>query len=189
MLKWFEFTDEVKNLDIYKRLEDKQGTYDIAHLRRDDISCPQYNQNNPQNYSVISKNAYLKTFDKFGFDPNKVEWTTDDWSGKWGVGKPEHKSAGWTYPVGSHDIPDIIFDWLPDFLRLYFARTIFRANSSFSWVAAFLSPTAEVYSPVLGTRKIYKGEKDEVMYEFVKGNHPHWFNYKGHSCSEIVFGP
>ena len=189
MLKWFEFTDEVKNLDIYKRLEDKQGTYDIAHLRRDDISCPQYNQNNPQNYSVISKNAYLKTFDKFGFDPNKVEWTTDDWSGKWGVGKPEHKAAGWTYPVGSHDIPDIIFDWLPDFLRLYFARTIFRANSSFSWVAAFLSPTAEVYSPVLGTRKIYKGEKDEVEYEFVKGNHPHWFNYKGHSCSEIVFGP
>ena len=57
MLKWFEFTDEVKNLDIYKRLEDKQGTYDIAHLRRDDISCPQYNQNNPQNYSVISKNV------------------------------------------------------------------------------------------------------------------------------------
>ena len=54
-------------------------------------------------------------------------------------------------------------------------------------MGAFLSPTAEVYSPVLGTRKIYKGEKDEVEYEFVKGNHPHWFNYKGHSCSEIVF--
>lgn len=189
MLKWFEFTDEIKNLDIYKRLEDKQGTYDIAHLRRDDISCPQYNKNNPQNYSVISKNSYLKTFDKFGFDPNKVEWTTDDWSGKWGVGKPEHKSAGWTYPVGSHEVPDIIFDWLPDFLRLYFARTIFRANSSFSWVAAFLSPTADVYSPVLSTRKIYKGERDEVEYEFVKGNHPHWFNYQGHSCSEITFSP
>ena len=75
---------------------------------------------------------------------------------------------------------------MPDFLRLYFARTIFRANSSFSWVGMFLSPTAEVYSPVLRTRKIYKGEKDEVEYEFVKGNHPHWFNYKG-SCSEIVF--
>ena len=37
MLNWLQFSDEVKNLDIYKKLEDKQGTYDIAHLRRDDI--------------------------------------------------------------------------------------------------------------------------------------------------------
>ena len=63
-----------------------------------------------------------------------MEWTTDDWTGKWGVGKPTIR-GGWQYPVGSKVIPDVIFDWLPDFLRLYFARTIFRGNSSFSWVA------------------------------------------------------
>lgn len=179
ILKWYEFKDEIKQLDVYKMLEDKQGTYDIAHLRRDDISSPQYNKNNHQGYSVISKQSYLNAFKKFGFDVNEMEWTTDDWTGKWGVGKPEGRRGGWRYPKGSGIIPDIVFDWLPDFLRLYFARTIFRANSSFSWWAAFLSPTATIYSPVLTKRKIYFGESDEVQFDFVKGNDPHWLNYVG----------
>lgn len=185
ILNWLEFSDEVKNLDVYKRLEDRQGTYDIAHLRRDDISNANYNKRNPQAYSVVSKDSYLKAFEKFGFDVDKMEWTTDDWTGKWGVGKPKHKHGGWNYPVGSTKIPDIMFDWLPDFLRLYFARTIFRGNSSFSWVAGFMSPSAEVYSPVLHTRKIYRGSSDETEFEFVKGNHPHWFNVQGSLCDEI----
>src|SRR4029453_4820825 len=33
LLSVFELSPEVKNLDLYKRLEDRQGTYDIAHLR------------------------------------------------------------------------------------------------------------------------------------------------------------
>jgi hypothetical protein len=184
MLKWLEFSDEVKNLDIYKELEDKQGTYDIAHLRRDDISNANYNKRNVQAYSVINKQSYVKAFQKFGYCPSCVEWTTDDWTGKWGVGKPQVR-GGWNYPVGSKVIPDIMFDWLPDFLRLYFARTIFRANSSFSWVAAFLSPTAKVYSPVLTERKTYRGDADEVMFEFVEGNEPHWMNLKGSHCESI----
>ena len=53
---------------MYKRLEDKQGTYDIAHLRRDDISNARYNAQNQQAYSVLSKNSYLTAFKKFGFD-------------------------------------------------------------------------------------------------------------------------
>ena len=185
ILKWLEFSDEVKQLDIYKRLEDKQGTYDIAHLRRDDISNANYNKNNPQAYSVVSKDSYLSAFKKFDFDVNEMQWTTDDWTGKWGVGKPQHRHGGWNYPEGSKVIHDIMFDWLPDFLRLYFARTIFRGNSSFSWVAGFLSPCAEVYSPVLHTRKIYRKNSDETEFEFVKGNHPHWFNIKGAMCDEI----
>lgn len=184
MLKWLQFSDEVKNLDIYKELEDKQGTYDIAHLRRDDISNANYNKRNVQAYSVINKQSYVKAFQKFGYCPSCVEWTTDDWTGKWGVGKPQVR-GGWNYPVGSKVIPDIMFDWLPDFLRLYFARTIFRANSSFSWVAAFLSPTAKVYSPVLTERKTYRGDADEVMFEFVEGNEPHWMNLKGSHCESI----
>tara|TARA_B100001093_G_scaffold454094_1_gene463191 strand:+ start:1688 stop:3631 length:1944 start_codon:yes stop_codon:yes gene_type:complete len=184
ILKWLEFSPEVKNLDIYKELEDKQGTYDIAHLRRDDISNANYNQRNQQAYSVINKQSYIKAFQKFGFCSSCVEWTTDDWTGKWGVGKPQIR-GGWNYPVGSKVIPDIMFDWLPDFLRLYFARTIFRANSSFSWVAAFLSPTAKVYSPVLTERKTYRGETDEVMFDFVEGNEPHWMNLKGSHCESI----
>jgi len=175
-------------LDIYKRLEDKQGTYDIAHLRRDDISNPNYNKRNHQGYSVVNKQSYLNAFEKFGYDVSKMEWTTDDWTGKWGVGKPQHGRGGWSYPVGSRVLPDVIFDWLPDFLRLYFARTIFRGNSSFSWWAACLSPTAKIYSPVLTKRKIYFGESDELDFDFVEGNHPHWLNFKGNGrfAEEII---
>lgn len=185
MLKWFTFSDEVKNLDIYKQLEARQGTYDIAHLRRDDISNASYNKTHQQGYSVISKESYLGAFKKFGYDPNKIEWTTDDWTGKWGVGKPTVR-GGWSYPIGSKVVPDILFDWLPDFLRLYFARTIFRANSSFSWCASFLSPCAKTYSPVLSKRKLYLNEEDELLFEFVEGNDPHWMNLKGSPCDEIV---
>ena len=53
-------------------------------------------------------------------------------------------------------------------VSLYFARTIFRANSSFSWVAGFLSPCAKVYSPVLTQRKIYKDVADEILFDFVE---------------------
>jgi hypothetical protein len=184
LLKWMEFSDEVKNLDIYKRLEDKQGTYDIAHLRRDDISNANYNKNNVQAYSVVSKESYLTAFKKFGYDVNDIEWTTDDWTGKWGVGKPTIR-GGWSYPVGSKKIPDVMFDWLPDFLRLYFARTIFRGNSSFSWVAAFLSPTAKVFSPVLTERKTYRTDADELLFDFVEGNDPHWMNLSNSYCNTI----
>lgn len=80
--------------------------------------------------------------------------------------------------------PALIFDWLPDFIKLYFARTIFRANSSFSWWAGFLSPTAKVYSPVIHRQAIYgRDSYEEVDYEFVEGNHPHWM----FGCGDIHF--
>jgi hypothetical protein len=189
ILKWLEFSDEVKNLDVYKRLEDKKGTYDIAHLRRDDISNANYNKNNPQGYSVVSKDSYLAAFKKYGYDVNQMEWTTDDWTGKWGVGKPttmgKLKYPKWTYPVGSGYVEDIMFDWLPDFLRLYFARTIFRGNSSFSWVAGFLSPCAKVYSPILTQRKTYRSENDELHFPFAEGNEPHWMALANSHCPLI----
>jgi len=187
----FEFSDEVKNLDVYKRLEDKQGTYDIAHLRRDDISNPQYNDN--QGYSVLSKDCYIKAFKKFGYDPEKIEWTTDDWSGKWNVGKPsDHdwfsKRGGWHYPEGAEYLNDVVFDWFPDFLRLYFARSIFRANSSFSFWASLLSE-AKVFSPVLNKREIYSGKLGsgkEIDVEFIEGNTPHWLIVKGEPADHII---
>ena len=83
--------------------------------------------------------------------------------------------GGWTYPTGSEYLPGVIFDWLDDFLKLYFARTIFRANSSFSWWAAMLSPTAKVFSPVIDTNHIYGVDgTEEITVDFVEGNHPHW---------------
>jgi len=176
LLEIFEFSDEVKNTNAYKYWESRKGTYDIAHLRRDDISNISYNRNNVQGYSVIDKAAYIKAFKKFGFDPDKVEWTSDDNTGKWHQDRKPTPIFGWKYPEGSNYRSGLMFDWLEDFLRLYFARTIFRANSSFSWWAAFLAPEAKIYSPVLDKQVIYGRDNDgiEIDVNFVEGNQPHW---------------
>jgi len=175
LLEVFEFSDEVRETEAYKYWDSRKGTYDIAHLRRDDIANASYNKNNPQGYSVVSKESYIKAFEKFGFDPDKIEWTSDDVTGKWHK-REKAENFGWSYPMGSNYRQGFVFDWLEDFLRLYFARTIFRANSSFSWWACFLSATATVYSPVLDKQLIYGRDdrEEEIEIEFVKGNQPHW---------------
>ena len=171
----FAFSEAVTRLDLYKRLADRQGTYDIAHLRRDDISNPQYNRTHVQGYSVISQRSYAAAFARFGFDPAAIEWVSDDYHRLWHRDREQKPRGRWIYPTGSEVLPDVVFDWLEDFLRLYFARTIFRANSSFSWWASFLSPTARVFSPVIDKRHIYGIDGlEEIDVDFVEGNHPHW---------------
>lgn len=195
LLKWlFRFHESVIGSDLFKRFEDKQGTYDIAHLRRDDVS----RTNVITGYPCISKESYVRAFWKFGFDPVNVQWSTDDKSRKWGVGGPldySGKRLGNVFPTGSVPDPDgkIFFDWFPDFLRLYFARTIFRANSSFSFWAAFLSQQREkpavVFSPRIERRVIYGHPKtlgQELDCEFEEGNHPHWVMQKNSACPDIV---
>jgi hypothetical protein len=172
----FEFSDEVKNLDFYKRLEDKQGTYDISHLRRDDIANPNSNIYSHTGYSVVSKESYFNAFKKYDCDPEKMEWVSDDHIKGWHKDRDSSKPRlGWKYPVGAQYDSSIMFEWLEDWLKLYFAKRIFRANSSFSWWAAFLSPQAKVYSPVLDQLVIYgvDGLK-EIDVEFIEGNYPHW---------------
>lgn len=180
-----EFSDDVKRLDVYKRCFDLQGMYDVAHLRRGDISDAQYNRTHGQGYSVISKESYFQAFRKFGYSEDSVEWVSDDYTGKWHVGRKIRFLGGWEYPAGSQYIPGIIFDWLGDFLKLYFARTIFRANSSFSWWAALLSPAAKVFSPVMDKRHIYGVDGlEEIAVDFIEGNSPHWL----HGGPDIAMG-
>tara|TARA_Y100000310_G_C20579222_1_gene762117 strand:- start:7 stop:927 length:921 start_codon:yes stop_codon:yes gene_type:complete len=172
--KLFEFSDEVIKSDVYKRAEDKQGTYDIAHLRRDDIVFSKDDHN--WNYPVISRASYEKAFKTFDVDSKKVEWISDDF--------PSHPNMGWKYPEGQRGSPGIFFDFFPDFLKLYFARNIFRANSSFSWWASFLSPVATVYSPILHDRILYYEEKKELNCEFIQSNAPHFMHVLGYSFGE-----
>jgi hypothetical protein len=170
-----EFSDEVTRLEAYKRYSDMQGLYDVAHLRRDDISDAEYNRTHVQGYSVVSIESYRQAFRKFGYSEESIVWVSDDYSGKWHVGRKKRFIGGWEYPTGSQYLPAIMFDWLDDFLKLYFARTIFRANSSFSWWAATLSPTAKVFSPVMGQPHIYGIDGiNEITVDFVEGNRPHW---------------
>ena len=170
----FEFSDEVKKSDVYKRAEDKQGTYDVAHLRRDDTVFSKENHN--WNYPVISRKSYEKAFRMFDVDPDKVDWISDDF--------PSHPSMGWSYPEGQVRYGDIFFDFVPDFLKLYFGRNVFRANSSFSWWASFLSPTATVYSPILHDRILYLQTKKELNCEFIQSTAPHFMHVLGYSFGE-----
>jgi hypothetical protein len=170
-----EFSDEVTRLEAYKRYSDMQGLYDVAHLRRDDISDAEYNRTHVQGYSVVSMESYRQAFRKFGYSEDSIVWVSDDYMGKWHVGRKNRLIGGWEYPSGSEYLPAIMFDWLDDFLKLYFARTIFRANSSFSWWAATLSPTARVFSPVIGQPHVYGIDgMNEITVDFVEGNRPHW---------------
>jgi hypothetical protein len=113
----------------------------------------------------------------FGVDPLKMEWISDDF--------PSHPSMGWRYPEGQRAAPDgMFFDFLPDFLKLYFGRNIFRANSSFSWWASFLSPTGTVYSPVLHERVLYHETQRELNCEFIQSTSPHFMHILGYSFGE-----
>jgi hypothetical protein len=187
-----EFSDEVRRLEAYKRYSDMQGLYDVAHLRRDDVSDVEYNRTHVQGYSVVSMESYRQAFRKFGYSEDSIVWVSDDYTGKWHVGRKNRLIGGWEYPSGSEYLPGIMFDWLDDFLKLYFARTIFRANSSFSWWAATLSPTAKVFSPVINKNHIYGIDgMEEMTVDFVEGNHPHWIPHwvRGdYEKREIVLG-
>ena len=186
----FELSDEVTRLESYRRYSDMQGLYDVAHLRRDDISDAAYNQTHVQGYSVISIDSYRRAFEKFGYDADAIQWVSDDYTGQWHVGRKMRYRGGWAYPAGSEYLPGIVFDWLDDFLKLYFARTIFRANSSFSWWAATLSPTATVFSPVIDRQHIYGVDgMEEIDVDFVEGNHPHWLYGGQYPKPGILIGP
>jgi hypothetical protein len=172
----FEISDFIKESDTYKYWESKAGTYDVAHLRRGDIADIQYNINNEQGYSVVSKNSYFSAFEKFGYDKDNIEWISNDHTKKWHTDRPDMVFLPWSYPEGAKFDEKIGFDFLDDWLKMYFARTIFRGNSSFSFWAGLLSPTAKVYSPVVNKQLIYgrNGLTEEIDLDFTEGNENHW---------------
>lgn len=172
----FELSDVVKNSAPYKYWEARQGTYDVAHLRRGDIADVKYNLTNEQGYSVVSKESYYEAFNKFGYDKDRIQWISNDHTKQWHPDRPDSPMLPWSYPEGAQFDENLIFDWLDDWLKIYFARTVFRGNSSFSFWACLLSPTAKVFSPVMDKQLIYgrDGKTEEIFVDFTEGNENHW---------------
>jgi len=96
-------------------------------------------------YCLIKKESYVKACQKFGLDEKLITWVSEENTNNVKIGGK--------------------LSFLPDFLTLMTSKTLFRANSSFSWWAATLS-NGTVYSPVVEART---GWSDV---DFVPGNWP-----------------
>ena len=154
----------------------KKHTYDVIHLRRGDIATSNFSGA----HSCISKHSYLKALADINLDISNIDWISDDIKERsynvWNTLSSGHK---WHFPTGECVQPKIFFDFFPDFLTIYFARTIIRGNSAFSWWASTLSLTNNIYSPDLGAKpdellnKYYLAECS-----FIKGNSKHFMNFQ-----------
>ena len=96
-------------------------------------------------YCLITKESYINACQKFGLDDKQITWVSEDNTNVVKIGGK--------------------LSFLPDFITLMTAKTLFRANSSFSWWAATLN-TGNIYSPIVEART---GWNDV---DFVPGNWP-----------------
>ena len=199
-----QFSDQVKQTSIYKKLYESRGTYDVAHVRRGDILTTKITKKNGAcTLCIVSLESYKRQMRKVGVNPDDVIWISNDpqietvqyWHEDL---RAQSKGKSSKYPVGSSEIPKYIYQFLPDFLLMYFARRIFRAPSSFSFWAAFMNdqPNKVVYSP-----NMHKCEKSDTQIEgrpqeydclFEKHNRNAWMTHPipgkpGETWSDIIF--
>lgn len=116
--------------------------YVACHIRHGD-----YNGLNSI-YAVIQKSAYERAIEQLGLDIHKIVWVSEETQ------------------QYDHELAAEGLEFLPDFMTLVNADIILRANSTFSWLAAALSNSNTIYSPVVGDKT---GKRNDI--EFVKGNH------------------
>lgn len=132
---WFQFQDK------WLALLPKEKDYYIAcHLRKGD-----YEKIYNHVYCVITKNSYLVACKEFNLPVDKIIWVSEE-NKKTNV-ECENEGLG----------------FLPDFMALYNADVLLRANSCFSLWAGILSGS-EVYSPIAA------GKIGSQDVKFVKGN-------------------
>lgn len=130
---WFKFQDK-----WIKILPKKKEYYIACHLRKGD-----YESKYSGIYCSISENSYLTACKKFNLNIDKIIWISEE------------------NPMKLPGFEGIEF--LPDFMTLYNADVLLRANSCFSLWAGILNEK-EIYSPIVSG----KTGKNDV--EFVKGN-------------------
>lgn len=136
VLSWLRLKPDIQaKLDAFV----PQGEI-VAHLRRGDYA--------DLNYPLVSKRSYYRAAVEFGFNPERLEFITEETP----LTRPEFEGE---------------LSFLPDFYRLLKAKVIFRGNSSFSWWASTLS-NAQVYAPVIDGRP--GGVESDC--DFVAGNWP-----------------
>jgi len=181
---YFVFNDSIVKSKLYKYLRKRRGTYDCAHVRRGDIAEKNYTGA----ASAISIESYKKAIRNQGGDPDKIIWISDDPNIKTPCKWSKYCKDNWNYPEGQEKIPTIIFDFLPDFLTMFFSRNLFRANSSLSWWAGFLGQCT-VFSPVLKDHMLCESV-NFMDCDFVKGNWPHFMGHPGEGPrgTDIIFG-
>jgi hypothetical protein len=184
VLTYLDFSDEVKSSSLYRYYKSLEGTYDVAHVRRGDITY----RKDANGYSVVSLESYQAAFRKFGCDPGQIVFVSDDASlrtPKYDLHDPP-VDGPWNYPTGEEPIPNVFYPFFQDFLKMIFARRFFRANSSFSWWAGFLN-TGSVYAPVLRDRVYYPSTGRQIHCDFELGNEPHWYFLEQEPCARIRF--
>lgn len=140
--KWFAFTPQMQaEIDFVP-------SYPVAyHLRWGDF------QTDPA-FIAVSHKSYDKAFKQFVPFMHAL---------------PQMICA-WDLLRRSTKLERMGLDWLPDFAALMRAERMFRANSTFSWWAATLGDSAEVFSPQLdGIAPRALVFQDAP---FVRGNHP-----------------
>lgn len=191
LLRW---SRKVRESAIYKWIYERRGTYDVAHVRRDDLLALTDAKGGCVN-CIVSVDSYKKQMHADGVDPAGVIWISDDKGHRtkqwWHEGLDARSKAlpaqahWWRYPEGERILPDYVFGFLPDLLLLGFARRVYRANSSFSFFGVLMNRLKEVviYSPDLTTcvrsaqTLLRKRKKEPVIQwdcDFTKSNQNHW---------------
>lgn len=106
----------------------------------------------PLGYVVPTVDSYVRACREFGYDPAQLRFITEE------------------NPTVAPGLPDNL-SFLPDFVRLMRAPVLFRANSTFSFIAGVLN-NGEVYCPVIDG--LVGGREHDV--QFVRGNHKKFAN-------------
>ena len=101
-------------------------------------------------FPVVSLDSYIKCAVKFGYDPEKIWWITEE------------------NPT-DHVMLRGDLGFLPDFIRMMRSKVLLRGNSTFSYWAGVLGD-CKVYSPLIKGRNLAGGREQDV--EFIEGNWP-----------------
>lgn len=148
--RWFTLQPRWQNWFPKKRLY-----YAACHLRQGDFST------DAGNYCIISRASYVRAIRQFVPHDCCTLWVEED--------SPE---------VCEGLPPELAF--LPDFMTLWRADILLRANSTFSWWAGELGQHFAIYSPVVA------GRHGPCEVQFVLGNEQRHADFPGHG--KLRFG-